>query len=235
MTTIIPVIILILSMLIFLFLQILPGTFAIFYHFALAKFSRKKSDDLSLSFILGTEIFMATSWLLVYSIVYAIFTGGNFNNPSFSFFLLGGITFALAIVSATCYFRRGKTTATFLPRRIVNGIIARIIAIKTQKDAIILGFFTGVFELIFTLPIIVAANIILQNTGAIPRALVIIIAIICTIIPLFIIRWFFRHDYNLADIERLRIKLKPHYRIILCLTFFALTLALINLGIISHG
>jgi small-conductance mechanosensitive channel len=58
-----------LAMLIQSLMQLMPGIFAIFYHSALGKTSRQKADDLSLSFILGVELFTALFFVVAYAII----------------------------------------------------------------------------------------------------------------------------------------------------------------------
>ena len=62
MSIFISVVILILVALIQISMQLTPGIFMLFYHYALGKKSRNKADDLNLSFILGAETFIATIW-----------------------------------------------------------------------------------------------------------------------------------------------------------------------------
>ena len=65
MSFFISVIILVLAMLIQVSMQLTPGTFALFYHYALGKNSRTKADNLSLYFTLGVITFMAIVWILL--------------------------------------------------------------------------------------------------------------------------------------------------------------------------
>lgn len=235
MSGIIPAIIVILSMLIFVFLQITPATFSIFYHYALGKFSKKKADDLSLSFILGSEIFTTLIWLLSYIIIFALLKDVQNHTLAILDFTFAGIMFALAFIVLIFYFNRGKNTTTFLPRNLTRGIYNRTQSIKNRTDACFLGFFVGIFELIFTLPVFVATVLVLESTAAAPRALAIIFNVLAAALPLFVIRYFYHSDRNLADITRARVKLKPHFRFILTLTYLAISIALINLGIIING
>ena len=73
MSIFIPVAILIVATLIQAFMQLTPGVFALFYHYALGKNSSTKADDLSLHFILGVITFIVITWLLIYALIFSIF------------------------------------------------------------------------------------------------------------------------------------------------------------------
>ncbi len=230
MSGITPLIIVILSLLILVFLQVTPGIFTIFYHFALGKNSSKKADDFALNFIAGTEIFYSIMWLLAYTIIFTLL----YSTDIFAIltWILAGIFFALAIVSYCFYYKKAKkSSATFVPRRIVRGVLARSESAKTRLDAYLLGFFAGVPELILSLPLFLIVSIVLQTFVIIPHAVVIIISVILCIVPLFVIRHFYRTGYNLADISRFRIKIKPIVRILLSLGFLALAILTIIYGV----
>ena len=218
-------------MVIFLFLQLPSGVFSIFYHFRLAKTSKKQADDAALSFILGVEIFTTIAWLLTYIIMFCCDT--NITATPFAW-VMAGVCFAEAIAVLFFYFRRGKSsTALFISRRTAKGLRNYAKNIKNRSDAVLLGFISCLPELLFTLPLYIICSAFLQSESVAPRAIIIILAIIVSIIPLFVIRTLFRTDKNLADIERLRIKLKPHFRIIIFLAYLALALSLINYAIIN--
>ena len=226
-------------MLIFAFLQLLPGTFSIFYHYALAKTSAKKADDQSLSFILGAEILVATIWFIVYITIFCIFYDAPDFCPLSVYWTLAGIMLAEAIIIPFFYFRRSKitntSTALFIPRNIASTLSMRARKAKSRPDCITLGLIAGLPELIFTLPLYVISTIILLDTAALPRAAIIILYIIVATLPLFIIRLAYRTGHNLAEITRIRTKLKPHFRFILCIAYLCLAIAIINLGALQNG
>ncbi|MBR3144099.1 hypothetical protein IKF12_02790 [Candidatus Saccharibacteria bacterium] len=231
MSIVLSVILVILIMVIFAFLQLPNGLFSIFYHFRIAKTNLKKADDAALSFILGLEIFMTAMWLLIYLIIFTCF---YFNpeiiSPIF-LYIMAGISFAEAIAIIFFYFRHGKsTTALFIPRKVAKNLVKRAEKVKTRSDAIILGFFSGLPELLFTLPLFITCSALLQTENVLSRSLIIILAIIASAVPLFVIRFLFRTDHNLAEIERLRVKLKPHFRFILAVAYLAIAILLINLA-----
>ena len=238
MSYILSVVLILLSMVIFAFLQLTPGLFTIFYHSRLAKTSKKRADDQSLSFILGTEIFSTTIWILVYFIIFALFYNvPDFNQGIFPF-VMAGICLAEASVSFFFYFRSNKqkpSTATFITRHNAHTLTYRAKTIKNRSDCIMLGFVSNIPELIFTIPLFIICTNILQDTPALPRAVIIIAFVIIPAIPLLVIRSLYQKNYNLANIQRLRAKLIIHFRIILALTYLAIAFTLLNIGLLQNG
>ena len=228
MSVLLSVIILVLIVFILDSLQLVPGIFSIFYHSALGKNTRNKTDDLSLGFIFGTEIFVAIFFATMYSVFSFIFLNGGSCNQIL-LFILAGILFAEGLAFLLFYYRRGKGTALFIPRSIAKNISNK--TIKTRSDAILLGLFAGVPELLFTLPLYIVATIALLNVPNFSACLVIISYILLTTIPLFIIRTAYRAGRNLAEIERFRIKIKPFIRILIPLAYFAIASIIIQIGL----
>ena len=220
-------------MVIFCFLEMPSGLFSIFYHLRLAKTSKKKADDAALSFILGVEIFTTLIWLLTYFIIFTLFTYNTTIITSPFLWTMSGICFAEAIIMAFFYFRQGKSTALFIPRRVAKSLITHAEKTKSRSDAIMLGFISCLPELLFTLPIYIVCSVLLQGEDFLPRTFIIILSVLIVTAPLFIIRTFYHAGHNLADITRIRTRLKIHFRIILALAYIALSLALVNLAIIN--
>ncbi len=225
-------------MVIFAFLQLSPGLFTIFYHSRLAKTSKKRADDQSLSYILGNEIFHTTFWLIIYFVIFAIFYNiPDFNQGVFPY-VMAGICFAEAIAIFFFYFRpskQKKSTSLFIARRTAKSLFYRAETIKNRSDCITLGFVTNLLELVFTLPIIILCTIILQDSPALSRAAIIIAFVIISAVPLFIIRGLYHKDYTLADLQRLRTKLKTHFRVILTLAYIAIAFTIFNIGLLQNG
>lgn len=233
MSVILSVLIVVLSMLINFCLQLIPGTFALFYHYALGKTSAKKADDRSLSFIMGVEIFVTVIWLLAYFTVIAIFYNDNPIIKSVFFYTLAGIFIIESIFSLFFYYRKGRSTALFIPRKVAAGISTHAKKAKNRSDCILLGALSGFFELIFTLPLLFVCSSILMNFDTTLRVILITIYIILSILPLFIIHAAFHSGRNLADIQRFRVKIKPLIRIILSFSFLTIALSAIYLGAIN--
>ena len=235
MSIFIPVAILIVATLIQAFMQLTPGVFALFYHYALGKNSSTKADNLSLHFILGTITFIIIVWLFIYALIFTVFYNRIEPYPNFLPWLMAGIFLAESIASLLFYYRKGKFTTLFIPRSIAKTLDSHARKIKNRSDAFILGFFSGIPELIFTLPLYVISAIELMKINSPPRCIFIIIYVIVSIIPLFVIRTLYRHDHTLAKIEHTRIRAKLFIRILLCVGFLLLALAVIKLGVFNHG
>ena len=223
--------IVLISMLIQAILQVNPSVFAIFYHSALAKKSRVKADNLSLSFILGTEIFVALMLVVLYLVFLFIFMDNpNFFEGIFAW-LMVGVFFAVFVSSLLFYFRDGNGTRLYLPRKITNGLVLRAEKVKTRLDAILLGFISSTFELVFTLPLFIIVIIQILNFSAGTRCVVVLSYILMSIVPLFVMRGFYRSHHNLAEIQKWRTKKKLAIRLSISLLYLCLTFLVIYLGV----
>jgi hypothetical protein len=220
------------SMLILVFLQLTPSTFAIFYHYALGKKSSKKASDLSLSFILGVEIFVGIIWTLIYIFIFTIFKNSTDFCTSVFFWIMFGIFVVEALAVLTLYFRKGKNTKLFISRRVASSLSSHAAKVRTRSDALALGFFSCLPELVFTLPLYIISATILLNTVFIPRGLSVILFIISSTIPLFATLGFYCSGHNLAEIQRFRVRSKSFFRFLLCACYLIIAMAIINIGII---
>lgn len=227
--------IVILAMLIMASLQLTPGVFALFYHYALGKFSKRKASDLTLFFIIGAEIVNALIFMSIYFLL-GFFMFGNlgFKNDVFTYILVG-ITIALALASSFCYYRRGAGTQLFISRRYAKGMDHLASSTSSRTDAMLLGALAGSYELVFSLPLfIIIATIALELTMARqPSNLITIAFVLAPLIPLFIIRWQYQSGHNLADIIRLRIKNKTFTKILLTLSFLFIAILMILFKVVS--
>lgn len=234
MTIFASVIIILLSMLITASLQLVPGTFSCFYHYALGKTSSKKAGDRSLSFVLGTEIFVSLIWILLLITLSLLDPIVDIYSAPV-FLVTSGILFAEAVAFLLFYFRRSNCTSLFISRKIAATLQTRARKASSRSDAIALGFFAGLPELIFTLPLYFISAAILLNTPSIPCVPIIVFYIIFATLPLFTIHIAYHNDQNLASITRFRTKLKPFIRIIIPIIYAAIALLAINLGVSNHG
>ncbi len=227
-------IIIILAMVIQACLQLAPGVFAIFYHYALGKTTAKKADDRSLSFILGIEICSALIFLAIYITVSFFVTEKEFLNTVFRW-ILSGIFLAEAFFCFFFYYKsrakKSKSTELFLSRHFVRNTILRVEQSKNRSDTIILGIITCALELFITLPLYIICSIEIPNISPTCGFLFIIAYIIIATIPLFTIRSFFRVGRNLAEIQLIRLKQKFPVRIILTVCFTALSVITIIIGV----
>ncbi len=223
-----PVGILILSMLISCILMLVPGIFANFFHYASGKYSRKKTDDLSLFFILGVETMVVLFFFLIATILWALpLTTINLNNPIIVW-TLAGIFFATSLVTFFLYFR--KNGSLFISRKTATMLINRPKTVKNRSDAFVFGLISGIPELPFTLPIYFVAILSINSISLSPfscAGLIILYAFL-TVCPLFITHTFFRTNHNLADFLKLRLKNQPFFRFFISLLYFLLAVLLIG-------
>ena len=224
------VIIVFLIMLIQVFLQLGPGIFAIFYHNSLGKVSSKKADDRALSFIIGTELCASAAILIVY-LTTAFFVARVNGNHSIFIYIMAGICIVEAIFTFFNYYKLGKkyknTTRLFLPGHLSKNLIAHSEHAKNRSDTIVLGIVSYALELIFALPLLVILSYMILKISPDFSYLYIIIYIIVSTLPLFLVRIFYRTGHNLVSIEKFRLKLKPFVRIIIPGSFLIISLILI--------
>ena len=222
-------IILIPAMLIIACLKLIPGIFGLFYHYASGKYSAKKVSDLSIFFILGVEVLPAILFILLNLILLLFsFTNINFSNRIF-LWVISGLLTTLALCFFTFYFRKGDGTRLFISRNLAKNFDKKSRSVKTRSDAFILGFMSGIPELIFTLPLYfisfieVSKNYFVSTTCAALLTLFILIIIS----PLFFIYAHFKTGNNLATFERQRTKNKSFFRFFIPILYIMLAVLII--------
>ena len=217
------------------FLQLSPGVFAIFYHQISGKKSRKAADDLSLFYILGIEFFTALIFLLIYVIIYIIFSHQVQITLNIILWILAGILFLESIGVFVFYYRRGQGTQLFINRRIAKSLTAHAASAKTRLDAFALGFITSSLETIFTLPLFIILATGTMQLVDFPRYPIVISYIIIAVLPIFVVRGLYRFGHNLANIEHFRVRNKTFFRVAISLCYIALAIILIFLGANIYG
>lgn len=223
--------ILVFSMLIMAFLQLAPGIFLLFAHFVTGKYSKNKATDLITFFILGVE----TATVIMFLCAYAILCGSPITmfvtNDIFAW-IMAGIFIALALITATMYFRKGPGSKLFLSRSFATSIRTKITTVKSRPDAFFLGFFAAVPELFFTLPLYFISALAVMNLGttSLERAGLIIIFAFAAVAPLLIFHTL-SHTRTTADFLRFRFRNKSFFRFSLSL-FYLLIATLIITGVV---
>lgn len=217
------------------FLQLTPSVFAIFYHCAQGKTSTKKADDQSLSFILGTEIATAIFFLITYFLITFFANEQNFLNSTF-LWIMAGIFLSLGIFAFFCYFKLGKknknTTKLFLTRHTAESFVYHATHNKNRTDTILLGFLSTTAELVFTLPLFIISSVEILNLSPRFNFVFIIAYIVVATIPLFTIRTLYKTGHNLAEIQKLRVKRKLLFRIIISVSYLAIAVLTFISGVI---
>lgn len=213
-------------MLIMASLQLTPGVFALFYHYALGKTSKQKASDLSLFFILGTEVIAACLFLSIYYLSCILFFDNLHPENTILAWTLAGILIALAFLSFFFYYRKGPGTRLFIPRNYAKALIINARKATTRSDAFMLGALTGTCELVFTLPLYIITCIEIMKMGAegFSSNILTIIYILTPVVFLFVIRWQYKIGHNLADIQRTRVKDKFFNRFIIGLSYLIIAI-----------
>ena len=216
-------------MLIMASLQLVPGVFALFYHYTLGKSSTQKASHLTLFFILGAETISACLFLSVFYLSNILFF--NFSRPEHSIFawIAVGVLIALSLVSFFLYFRRGPGTRLFIPRQIADALDFSARTTKSRSDAFVLGAFSGTYEIIFTLPlyIITSIEIMEMSLSHFSGNVLTIVYILIPIVPLLIVRWRYQCGSHLADIMHTRTRDKHFTRFILGFSYLVIAILII--------
>lgn len=209
--------------------QLTPGVFALFYHYALGKYSKPKASYLSLFFILGSEIITTCLYLSIFYLTCIFFFDDLHPETSILFWTIAGILIALGIISFFFYYRRGSGTKLFIPRRYATALDLSARSAKNRSDAFMLGALSGTCELVFTLPLylVTCVEIMKMDAAGFSSNLLTIIYILTPVIPLFFIRWKFQSGHNLADVQRSREHDKNFTRLILSFCYITIAILII--------
>ncbi len=203
----------------------------LFYHYALAKFSKKTAAGLGLSFIAGAETAILSLFLVIYYIILLLlFPISEFGSSLLSW-ILSGVLFALSIFCFFFYFRKGSSMSTFLPRKFVHSIDNCAKNTKSFPDAFLLGLVSTLPELFLTLPlyIIFSIEIMRFDNTIFPRPLLVFLSLFIIMTQHFLVQLFFRSGHNLAEIDRIRRKNKQFTRLMLSFLYLVLAILIITL------
>ena len=218
-------------MLIMASLQLIPNSFALFYHYASGKYSHKKASTLSLFFILGAEIISVCLFISAFYLSYLVFLNDLSPRNNILAWIFVGILISLSIISFFFYYRsnHSKSTELFIPRSIAKTIHLRARTIKAPSDAFVLGALVNVCELFLTLPlyIITSTEIMCMHTEYPADDFMTVLYIITPIIPLFFTYFSFQTGHNLADIHRNHVKDKTFHRLIISSSYLTIAILLI--------
>ena len=227
----------IIAMVIMTSLQLVPGVFALFFHYAIGKYSRKKASSLSLFFILGSEIISALFFISAFYISYTLFLNDLNPRNNVLTWVFIGIFIALSIACFFFYYRHPHSkqdTELFISRKLSRSLNLRAKSIKSPSDAFALGALSNVCELPITLPlyIITATEIMYMHTEYFADNTLTIIYILVSAIPLIHLYYSFRLGRNLAVIQRSRVKDKSFHRFTISLSFLTIAILVICFRIV---
>ena len=181
---------------------------------------------MSLSFIVGAEIFTALLFVIVYTTVAFSTLSQSFFSEIFPWIMVS-IFFSCAIAAFLFYYRKSKGSELFISRKIAKNLLLRASTIKNRSDTIVLGFLSGIFELPFTLPLYIILSAELLKNFATNGYIFIFPFILCTILPLIITFIAYHTGNNLASIMRSRTKNKFFFRTTIGISYILIALLLI--------
>lgn len=218
----------IISGLIIASLKLIPGVFALFYHYASGKYSAKKVSDLSIFFILGAESLPVLIFIILNLASRALLFTDVTLTENITIATIAGLLFALSISMFFFYFRRSRGTELFISRRTAKRFVKKASEVKTRSNAFSLGLISGLPELIFTLPLYIILLIESSKNLDIASSSATLLAFVLFIIaPLFLTYAYFRNGNNLANFERLRVKNKFFFRSFIASLYTLLAILLI--------
>ena len=218
-----------LAVLIMAFLQLQPGAFSLLCHYCKGKYSKARTSDMTLFFILGVEVSSACLFLCSYCFTNIFFLYCFRPEDSFWAWIATGIIVALAFVSLFGYYRPGRGTKLFISRKYAKALDTRARTAKSRSDAFALGAFSGMAELVFTLPLYILTSVEIMEMSVMftPSYFFTILYILAPTIPLFMLRWTFKSGRNLAEIQRLRVRDKNFTRFILFISYLTIAALMI--------
>ena len=219
------------------FLRLVPSIFAIFYHYASAKNSRDNTLKLSSFFIVGHMIMAMVILFVIYFALYHFLL----DNPTFDvnafYWVIAGILALLSLFLFCVYYRRGKGTQLFIGRKIAKSITTRARGAKKASDIFVLGMTSGVFELIFILPVYVVVILEIMNFkggNILYQPLLFFTFVIFSMSSVFAVRGqYYRKRKNLAEIHRAQVKNRTFYRFMLSVSFLLLAVFIVTFRIFS--
>lgn len=217
------------------FLQLAPSIFAIFYHYASAKNSRDNTLNLSGFFIVGQMMMTMVILFVIYFALYHFLLDNPLLNINVFYWILAGILALLGLFLLIFYYRKSEGTELFLSRKMAKNITGRARSAKKASDVFALGMTSGIFELVFTLPvyIVVILEIInFESDNVLYQPLLFFSFVIFSMMSTFATRGqFYRQRKNLAEIVRMRKKNKTFYRIMLGTSFILLAVFIVSFRI----
>lgn len=221
--------IVILATLILAILQLSPGIFALFSHYASGKFDAKKRAILTTFFMLGVETVSAVLFICAVLFVNVFYLFSTRPEATFLAWILVGFLLALAMISLISYYRPGKGSQLFIPRKCAVALERYAAEANSRSDAFVLGAFSSILELPFSLPLYLAvANVIIVLSVVWPPSMLLaFLFVFIPLAPLFLIRYKFRFNFNLADVMRTRVRDKNFVRFALCFAYVAIAILII--------
>lgn len=208
-------------MIVLVFLQLTPGVFLVFYHYARGKNSKRQASDLAMYFILGILVAATTMLVITYLTFFEI---------AATKWIMSGILMALAMASFWFYFRKGEETELFLTRKVAKSLTQSAINAKNRSDVFLVGLIANTLEIMFTLPLyIVVAMTAGADFSHEAQVGIMVIAVIMSVIPVIVLKIRMDRGRNLAEIQRGRVRSKQFDRLMISVCYFVMAIMIISL------
>lgn len=211
-------------------LQLQLGTLLLLYHASIGKHVRKKTRYLVDSYIAGVGTLV---FLLLATMVFLLDRYFEKSLYIEELVIVSGMLVALAIAAWAFYYRRGKSTELWLPRRVALFIDKRAKETNNNTEAFSLGMLTSFAEMPFTLVLLfVAANSIMK-LPFLYQIIAVAVYTIITVIPPVVMRLAIRKGQTVVNIQRWRVKHKFFFRVLSGAGFLVLGCFLFTFEVLS--
>lgn len=200
-------------------LQLQLGTLLLLYHSSIGKHVKKKTKNLVSSYISGIGILV---FLILATLIFLF--DRYFGKALYveELVLVSGMLVALAIAVWVFYYRRGKSTELWLPRRVASFIDKRAKETNSNTEAFSLGMLTTFAEMPFTLVLFVVAANSIMKLPFLYQLIAVVMYTVIAIMPPTVLRLAIRKGQTVVDIQRWRVKNKTFFRVISGVGFLVL-------------
>ena len=205
-------------------LQLAPGVFALFYHYAFGKFSKKAAAFLTNFFLFGFILVNAILFVIIFFVA---------NDSELLRAVMAGICGALGVAGAILYYRSGSASELYIPRRISAALLKSARNPGGALGALALGAASALSECLFTIPLFIMATLQIKTFDSnLIQFELIATDLILLFVPFIVLRILFRSGGNLADVIRMRVRNKDFYRLMFLFVFLLLAAGLYNFGVL---
>lgn len=209
-------------------LQLNLGGLWLVFHAAATKNTVKKTRKIARGFVVG----VAMMTFLMLAVI--CFVAGRIAIAEYAEVLwcaAAGMAIALMLMTWIFYYRRGETTELWISKRTADFEMKRAKKISCQAEAISLGMLNGIMEWPFEvfLMLVAAGGILMLPESW--QLIATIIYMVIVILPMVIMLIKLRR-YNLAEVQRWRVKNKTFNWAMIGLGFLALAAFIIGFLVI---
>lgn len=207
--------IVILAMLVQAFLQLTPGLYMLFRHQTNGKWRGY--------FALGAATTIAVLLMVVNYVVF---------DSTILRWIMVGVLVAYGVFCFFSYYRKGEGTELIISRRVAKTLTIRTKRAKSSSDAFILGAMGEFAESIFIVPLMIT-TVLGANGIDDYRLWVLLCYVVAAVIPLLIIEIYYQCDKNLSEIQKIRVKNKNFYRIMIGACCLVMAMLMASVGVLQ--